>query len=179
MKRIKIQSANEFDAYDIAYINITSWKEAYSTILPPQILDSLSVEKSAFFWKVALQNNAIVLKITLNEKIIGFSFLCKNKTPINSNAHRGEINAIYLDPNKWRKGFGKQLCLASLSELKKLGFKKAIVWTLSENNRAINFYKSLGFKRSGASRICKILPKSNLIEIQFIKSLSYIDEEIS
>jgi GNAT superfamily N-acetyltransferase len=163
-----IEMANESDASSIARINIISWQAAYNKIMPAEILDSLSVEHLTEGWKTQLQKNAIVLKISVNNEIIGFSFLCKHKLLQNCTLNQGEISAFYLDPRFWRQGFGKQLCLASLDKLRELGFKEASLWTLSDNYDAHRFYESLGFKKSGFSR-CNT--KFKLNETQYIQLL--------
>lgn len=165
-----IRKANVSDAYDIAYINAISWQKAYRGILPDEILDSISVDIWSSGWERQLKNNAFVLVVCLNDNTVGFVQICMN-IPANVLSLQGEITAIYLHPDVWGKGFGKKLCLASLTELKNFGAKEASIWALAENTRARQFYKSLGFNESGCTRIFKMHPNVSLDEIQYVKGL--------
>ncbi|MDR3476433.1 MAG: GNAT family N-acetyltransferase [Gammaproteobacteria bacterium] len=164
-----IQIANQADAYDIASINAVAWKHAYADILPKEILDSISIDKWAESWNAALGQEPIVLKIHSNNRIIGFSQMCKDHHKLQETF--GEISSLYLHPDVWRKGFGSQLCLASLMLLKDLGFDQATIWVLAANERARNFYQSLGFEKSGMSRICNLFSMIELDEVQYTKKL--------
>lgn len=172
MKKLyNVRRANESDSYYIANINATSWQKAYRDIISDQILDSISIDAWESSWKSQIQNNAIVFVICKENNVVGFSQICKN-TLLNIESTQGEINAIYLHPDVWREGLGRDLCLVSLVELKNLGFKEAILWVLSENTRARKFYESIGFKESGATRISNIFSNIALSEIQYIKVCS-------
>ena len=163
-----IKIADISDVHDIALINVLSWQEAYKEIIPKKLLSSLSVSDLAEACKHCLQNGAVILVMKIENKVVGFSRLCKDM-PSALASGLGEINAIYLHPDVWGDGYGKELGIASLEELKKLGFKEAVVWVISENSRARRFYESLGFKYSGASRPCNIIPDSGLNEVQYNK----------
>lgn len=61
----------------------------------------------------------------------------------------GEIRGIYVLRAYQRCGIGKNL-LASVAEaLRAQGFRKAYLWVLRENDRAIRFYERNGFQFDG------------------------------
>ncbi|MFZ2315407.1 MAG: GNAT family N-acetyltransferase [Gammaproteobacteria bacterium] len=153
------------DALEVALINVASWQHGYHGIIPNEILDNLPTQNWAASWKVYLEGNGKLLLIIKSGKILGFA-----KIGENSSLDAGEISAIYLLPEIWRQGFGSKLCIASIAELKKMGFNKIVLWVLARNRRACDFYEAMGFSK-GLSRICPLFPPLNLEEIQYVMGL--------
>lgn len=58
----------------------------------------------------------------------------------------GEIEAIYVRPDYWATGVGRGLWLVARRRLIERGFSSATLWVLSENARAIRFYRAAGFQ---------------------------------
>jgi ribosomal protein S18 acetylase RimI-like enzyme len=59
----------------------------------------------------------------------------------------GEIDELYLTPEYQGIGFGKRLFKAVRNDMLDREVKRIIVWSLSENERACEFYQSMGGKR--------------------------------
>ena len=57
--------------------------------------------------------------------------------------------SVYLLPEYTGNGYGRKLVEKAIFELKKLGYKKIILWVLEENMNARQFYEHLGFVNSG------------------------------
>ena len=58
----------------------------------------------------------------------------------------GEIYELYLRPEFQGLGFGRRLFTAARRDLAQSGLKSLIVWALSENDTAVEFYRALGGK---------------------------------
>lgn len=58
----------------------------------------------------------------------------------------GEIEAVYIRPECWGQGIGKSLLSAAANVLLARQFTRVTLWTLSNNRRAIDFYKAQGFE---------------------------------
>ena len=56
----------------------------------------------------------------------------------------GEIFELYLAPEYQGLGFGERLFRAGRRDLADNGLDTMLVWTLSDNQRAIDFYRRLG-----------------------------------
>lgn len=81
-------------------------------------------------------------------KAIGFAFGDGNW--INSNGEKVlEIHEVFVLPEYRGKGIGKALMLKLLEYGKERGLKEAELWVGEKNERAIKFYKKLGFKEDG------------------------------
>ena len=57
----------------------------------------------------------------------------------------GEIISLYFLPEYMWKGYARLLLQAAVSELKKMGFDKVLLWVLEENQSARHFYEKCDF----------------------------------
>jgi GNAT superfamily N-acetyltransferase len=64
-----------------------------------------------------------------------------------------ELAAMYIDPEHWRQGVGRELMEAALNRLRELPYAEAILWTFEQNERAVAFYERHGWAKDGAARI--------------------------
>lgn len=141
-----IRFASVSDAKAIASVHVASWKVIYRGHIPEKILDHLSVNDREDLWLSLLNNKAKVLVLEEQEQqIIGFVSFCSARDQDIDSSSVAEITAIYLNPNKWRKGFGKLLLEAAIEEITKDGYKNIYAWVLDSNIQARNFYENLGF----------------------------------
>jgi ribosomal protein S18 acetylase RimI-like enzyme len=58
----------------------------------------------------------------------------------------GEIYELYMRPEFQGLGFGRRLFTAARRDLAQNALKSLIVWVLSENEKAVEFYRALGGK---------------------------------
>lgn len=65
---------------------------------------------------------------------------------------RGELRAIYLDPDRWGEGLGRLLHDAALRVLREAGHRQATLWVLDTNERAQRFYAAAGWEPDGATK---------------------------
>src|SRR5262249_15246683 len=56
----------------------------------------------------------------------------------------GEIYELYLRPEFQGLGFGRRLFTAAKRDLAQSGLKSMVVWALSDNDPATEFYRALG-----------------------------------
>jgi ribosomal protein S18 acetylase RimI-like enzyme len=60
--------------------------------------------------------------------------------------YEGEIYELYLRPEFQGLGFGRRLFMAARRDLVQSDMKSLVVWALSDNEPAVEFYRSLGGK---------------------------------
>jgi len=80
-----------------------------------------------------------------------FYFAKKNQQTIgilNLNPTKGLISNIGVDPKERGRGYGKQIMLFGLEQLRKSGCKQAYLRVHVENKAAIHLYESLGFVKA-------------------------------
>jgi GNAT superfamily N-acetyltransferase len=65
-------------------------------------------------------------------------------------ARVGEVIGIYLLPEAWGTGLGRELMAASVEHLAAAGHSAATLWVLESNARARRFYARAGWAEDGA-----------------------------
>ena len=65
---------------------------------------------------------------------------------------RGELCALYVDPDWWGRGIGAALASAARAQLREQGFREALLWLLAGNVRGDRFYRRDGWVTDGFAR---------------------------
>ncbi|HSW93002.1 MAG TPA: GNAT family N-acetyltransferase [Gammaproteobacteria bacterium] len=167
---ITIRNAQISDARAIAKVHVLSWQAIYRGHIPDNVLDNLSIDEREKMWKTLLEKNITVLVLENDNNLVGFVSFCPCRDQDVDPLIVAEISAIYIVPDEWRKGFGKLLLKAAISELKKNGFNVTTLWVIENNQQAKKFYEAMGFKNSFE---IKILQRDNytLHEVKYVKDL--------
>lgn len=63
----------------------------------------------------------------------------------------GQVNALYIDPTAFRRGFGAALLAGAVDHLRAVGFSEFRLWVVSANANALGFYRSQGWETDGRS----------------------------
>ena len=101
MKEIKIRQAKPDDAYQIAEVHVSSWKEAYKHLMTDRMLSSLSIQKEKKRWDNYLKDeNSQVLVAENDESVVGFVMFGEpgDEDLANSKSKSLEIYSIYIKP---------------------------------------------------------------------------------
>ena len=134
-----------------------SWRAAYRGLLPDEVLTSLSVSDREQFWSNALtarppRSGAVVARLA--GSIVGFAATgpplvladCADPT-------LGDLYALHLDPDVWRRGIGTQLHGAALNRIRSCGFTHAGLWFATPTSGALGFYFRQGWTDTGRSQL--------------------------
>lgn len=127
----------------VARVHVRAWQIGYRGLLSDEYLGGLNPvdrAKRYTFGDVSPQKPRTWVAIE-SGTIVGFATIAL-----------GELNALHVDPDYWRRGIGAVLQSAALAALYELGFRNAMLWVLAGNVRAINFYQSQGWTADGTSR---------------------------
>ena len=84
-----------------------------------------------------------------------FYFVTQNKNEIgilNYNPNAGRISNVGVDPSRRGQGYGRQIMMFGLKQLKAAGCKQASLRVHVDNKPALNLYNSLGFEVAGRRR---------------------------
>jgi len=65
---------------------------------------------------------------------------------------RGQLARLYVAPERWGEGIGRQLYDAAIDCLRDQGFTTATLWVLEENQRARTWYERLGWLQNGTRK---------------------------
>jgi GNAT superfamily N-acetyltransferase len=167
-----IRAATIADAHEIAEVHVASWKAAYRGLIPDSVLDGLSVPKRAEMWqRIIAEQKFQLLVAEHNDRIVGLVNFGSARDPDAVLGLTGEILAIYVDPNRWHEGIGRELLEAALSELKSAGFNEATLWVLDANSRARVFYDRVGFSVDGATQSEGVGGNAKIQEVRYRRPL--------
>lgn len=163
---IAIRAAVPEDAPVVNQILTETWKAAYVGIVPQEYLDSLGAGK-----KNRMQDDlsAAKLKVLLlfadgvPAGAVGYG-----KSREESRADWGEIVCLYLRPAYWRRGYGGKLLQAAVDALTREGFRKCYLWVMTENRRAREFYRAMGFAPTEETNFYEIAGK-RIEDVRYIK----------
>ncbi|SRR5579883_123937 len=140
-----IRSARLDDALRIAAIHVRAWQVAYRGIVPDEFLDALSIEQRHKAWQQILEAGNSSTWIA-EDRDMALGWISAGRSRDTDAAHStGEIWGLYVDPGHWRKGVGRALCAAAEQELRNQEFTQVTLWVLKDNQRAIEFYSTIGF----------------------------------
>ena len=156
---IAIRDAELADARGIATVNVRSWRAAYRGLLPDDVLAGLSVRDREEFWSRALvvrpaHTCIVVASVADDDAVVGFA---ATGPPLvaedRGDPTLGDLYALYLEPDRWRRGIGTHLHAGALDRLRTCGFTHAGLWVLEGNARARRFYDHHGWTDTGRIRI--------------------------
>lgn len=127
------------DAEALAEVHVRSWQAAYAGILPEEFLDNLDRERRVRWWRRFIGDGAMV-HVSEADGVVGF---CTAGDSVENGW--GEVFAIYVHPEHWGAGHGRQLLMAGESGLAATGHEKALLWVLEANSRGRRFYERQGW----------------------------------
>lgn len=144
------------DAASIARVHVSSWQVGYRDILPAAFLSGLDANARTEFWKDVLTaqdwpRRGTITSATDDGQIVGFASIRAGEAAEHGRRN-GELAALYVDPNHWRRGVGSDLMAGALSALVDGGYTHACLWVLEANERARDFYEATGWIADGTSR---------------------------
>lgn len=154
-----IRTATKDDIPAIAALHVEGWKGAYGGIVDQAYLDGLTVEKRIADWTQWMEADESTVFIAEEEGApAGFAVIGRTKTPPPGSSpirpsHSGEIYALYLHPDYWRKGIGTALMKHAARELKERRHSTICLWVLDANTRARGFYEKMGGQKLGGKMI--------------------------
>ena len=139
---IDIRRARAADATGLAEAHDEAWRTAYRGLIPGTELEKLVTRRGPAWWDAAIRRGSRVSLLTFGDAVAGYANYGRNRA--RSLPYAGEIYELYLRPEYQGLGFGRRLFNASKRDLAQMGQPSLVVWALSENDSAVNFYRALG-----------------------------------
>ena len=141
---IEIRRAKPCDAAAVAETHDDAWRTAYQGIIPGPELGKLINRRGPDWWDSAIRKGSRITLLQFGDNIAGYANYGRNRA--RSLYYDGEIYELYLRPEFQGLGFGRRLFTAARRDLAQSGLKSLVVWALSENENAVEFYRALGGK---------------------------------
>jgi ribosomal protein S18 acetylase RimI-like enzyme len=139
---IEIRRAKASDASAVADTHDEAWRNAYQGIIPGAELEKLIARRGPDWWDSAIRKGSRIALLQFGEHIAGYANYGRNRA--RSLYYDGELYEIYLKPEFQGLGFGRRLFSAARKDLAQSGLKSLVIWALSDNEPAVDFYRALG-----------------------------------
>lgn len=157
MPAAHVRPATLADTEGIGLVHVRSWQYAYRGKLPQDHLDRLDPAGRAEAWRRIMaetepSRGGVLAAVTEGAGITGFASFGPSRDHDTDPRRTGEVFAIYVDPDAWGTGAGRDLMAGATAELARLGYADAILWVLDTNDRARRFYTLAGWAEDGTSK---------------------------
>ncbi len=139
---IEIRRAKPADAEAVATAHDEAWRGAYQGIIPGAELEKLINRRGPDWWDSAIRKGSRIAIMVFGDHVAGYANYGRNRA--RSLFYDGEIYELYLRPEFQGLGFGRRLFSAARRDLLQTGLKSMVVWALSDNEGAVEFYRALG-----------------------------------
>ena len=139
---IEIRRAKPSDAMAVASTHDEAWRTAYQGIIPGNELDRLISRRGPEWWDSAIRKGSRISLMQFGDNIAGYANYGRNRA--RSLTYEGEIYELYLRPEYQGLGFGRRLFTAARKDLLQSGLRTLVIWALSDNETAVEFYRALG-----------------------------------
>lgn len=151
-----IRWASAADAESMARVHVASWDGAYRGLMPDQVIDRLTIEARTNGWTRTLadpdpQTAAFVAEH--RGEVVGLSSVGPTRDEDLDSQRFGEVFAIYVAPDHWGHGHGRDLIVKSLDWLRDAGFAAAMLWVLDTNTIGRSFYERGRWRLDDAVKI--------------------------
>ncbi|MEA3026648.1 MAG: hypothetical protein QOF91_1933 [Alphaproteobacteria bacterium] len=141
---IEIRRAKASDAAAVADTHDEAWRGAYQGVIPGLELEKLVTRRGPDWWDSAIRKGSRIAILAFGDKVAGYANYGRNRA--RSLFYDGEIYELYLRPEYQGLGFGRRLFTSARRDLGQSGLKSLVVWALSDNDPAVEFYRALGGK---------------------------------
>lgn len=156
---VSVRPATADDVSELARIQLDTWRLAYQTVLPAEILQALDTDSIAASWRAAVTTppspNHQVLVANEGEHRVGFTAFGpdadrqpQDPEPESSAA----ISMLLVEPRWGRRGHGSRL-LAAVADLARAnGARRLVAWVPVADTASLQFYRSAGWEADGLRR---------------------------
>jgi len=156
---VSVRPATVDDVTELARIQLDTWRLAYQTVLPAEILDSLTVPQIAASWQAAISMPPTplhrVLVATEGATRVGFAAFGpdadrqpEDPAPETSAA----VSMLLVEPRWGRRGHGSRLLAAVADLAKAAGAERLVAWVPAGDSVSLQFYRSAGWEPDGLRR---------------------------
>jgi GNAT superfamily N-acetyltransferase len=154
LRQVRLRKARPTDAAAVAAVHVRSWQAGYRGLVPDEYLDRLRPEDRAPHYTFGDRDPRVPATVVAvdDRAILGFA----TTGPSPDDERRGELMALYVDPDHWGRGIGRALLQDARARLAADGFAEGRLWAFAGNDRAERFYRSDGWTRDGRRRQAEV-----------------------
>lgn len=133
----RVRNGRAGDAMALAELFGDTWRGAYAGIIPHAQLESIIRRRGRTWWSAAIRNGDSLMVVEHGGHVSGYATYGAAR---NNGPHQGEIYELYIAPDYQGLGLGEHLFEACRARLDLQSRRGLIVWALSDNAQAGDFY---------------------------------------
>jgi GNAT superfamily N-acetyltransferase len=152
-----VRAGTPEDARGIARVHVQSWLETYTDLMPPELLESITLESREAQWRRTFQNDVGVFVAVVQNEIVGFCSVGMREGTF-------ELFTLYLLKSHQGAGIGFALWQRALEYAKARDVREMILWVL-ETNPTRAFYERQGGQVIG--RKVETVRGAELVEVSY------------
>lgn len=162
MAEADVRVAQQSDSAEITRIQATTWRTAYSELLPAEVLDTLDTTASEQQWRLAVSGGtATVLVATEGPWTVGFcsagpapasETLSADGTAPSDADTVALVSTLLVEPRWGRRGHGGRLLGTMAHYLTKAGLTRAVTWVPEADQASLSFFGQAGWAPDGTVR---------------------------
>ena len=157
------------DCPAVARTQVAAWRAGYPGVVPDDVLDRLDVAERVRRWLELVHRGVRLLVADDAGEVVGYAS-CGASRDDDARAGVGELYALYVAPEHWRRGTGRLLHDAAVEALREERQTGATLWVLAGNDRGRAFFEALGWRPDGTVRTEQV-PGGVLEECRYRRSL--------
>lgn len=163
MADVSVRPARPVDAERIARVQLSTWRTAYASLLPPAALDVPEVQAAAL-WLGAVESPPTpghrVLVAFERDELVGFAAYGPTDEVADEVAGAAggtaagavELSTLLVEPRWGRRGHGSRLVAAAVEDWRRDGTTLAVCWAWERDPATRAFLTSGGWEPDGAVR---------------------------
>lgn len=139
---MKIREAVPEDGPAIAQVQVTSWRETYTGIVPQDYLDALDAAERGSRWSERVLSVSNVILVAEDANGV-FGFAAGGPVMHPAEGYDGELVGLYVLRTHHGQGVGRELVRQFAARMVGHGFRSLVIWALRKNP-ACGFYQRMG-----------------------------------
>lgn len=147
---IVVRPARAADVEDVVEVALAAWRDGYRGVVSPTLMPDPRGLRARIRERVAERGPPIAVG-ELDSRVRGWITFGPTRDP-GADPSVGEIWALNVHPEAWRRGIGRELVVYALDRLARRSFSEVTLWTFRDTPRSRAFYEALGFRADGATQ---------------------------
>ena len=152
---VSVRPARAADAERVARVQLSTWRTAYTDLLPPLALEVPEVQVAAL-WLSAVERPPSprhrLLVALEREELVGFAASGPAGDEDLDPATTAELLTLLVEPRWGQRGHGSRLVAASVQDWRADGVRTAVSWVRERDAASRSFLRSAGWEADGAAR---------------------------
>ncbi|WP_276301329.1 GNAT family N-acetyltransferase [Halorussus lipolyticus] len=145
---IEIRRGRPADIDALQRVSRRAWKEAHAPIIGEETVeDFLGDHYDAESFRAEIEDDETVFAVAVDDAGVPVGFV--SARPSDDDPAVYDLGRLYVSPERWGEGIGQQLLARAEETIADWGGERVLLGVMAENDRAVSFYESAGYDRTG------------------------------